>query len=74
MQNKVAVFMINLKPAKMRGVLSQAMIMCASTPEKIEILNVPAGANIGDVVVAEGYLGEYIPAGQVFISKHVCII
>ncbi|XP_069131263.1 aminoacyl tRNA synthase complex-interacting multifunctional protein 1-like [Argopecten irradians] len=58
MQEKVAVFMLNLKPAKMRGVLSQAMIMCASTPEKVEILNVPKGAQIGDKVVTEGYPGE----------------
>ncbi|XP_033742628.1 aminoacyl tRNA synthase complex-interacting multifunctional protein 1-like [Pecten maximus] len=58
MQGRVAVFMLNLKPAKMRGVLSQAMIMCASTPEKVEILNVPQGAQIGDKIVAEGYSGE----------------
>ncbi|XP_071126044.1 aminoacyl tRNA synthase complex-interacting multifunctional protein 1-like [Mytilus edulis] len=58
MQDKVAVFMCNLKPAKMRGVLSEAMIMCASTPEKVEILNVPKGAAIGDKVFAEGYTGE----------------
>lgn len=58
MQDKVAVFMCNLKPAKMRGILSEAMIMCASTPEKVEILRVPPGAQIGDRVTAEGYPGE----------------
>ena len=58
MQDKVAVFMCNLKPAKMRGILSEAMIMCASTPEKVEILNVPQGSNIGDRVYAEGYSGK----------------
>lgn len=57
MQDKVAVFMCNLKPAKMRGVLSEAMVMCASTPEKVEILNVPKGAAVGDRVFAEGYTG-----------------
>ena len=57
MQDKVAVFMCNLKPAKMRGILSEAMIMCASTPEKVEILNVPQDSNIGDRVYAEGYSG-----------------
>lgn len=57
MQDKVAVFMCNLKPAKMRGILSEAMIMCASTPEKVEILDVPQGSNIGDRVYAEGYSG-----------------
>ncbi|XP_060066818.1 aminoacyl tRNA synthase complex-interacting multifunctional protein 1-like [Ylistrum balloti] len=58
MKGRVAVFMLNLKPAKMRGVLSQAMIMCASSPEKVEILIVPKGAQIGDKVVVEGYSGE----------------
>lgn len=57
-QGKVAVFLCNLKPAKMRGVLSEGMIMCASSPEKVEILQVPAGAEIGDRVVCEGYDGE----------------
>ena len=27
--------MCNLKPAKMRGVTSEGMLMCASTPEKV---------------------------------------
>lgn len=35
MQNRIAIFMCNLKPAKMRGVLSEGMLMCASTPEKV---------------------------------------
>lgn len=36
MQDRIAIFMCNLKPAKMRGVLSEGMLMCASTPEKVE--------------------------------------
>ena len=35
MQNRVAIFMCNLKPAKMRGVLSEGMLMCASSPDKV---------------------------------------
>ena len=35
MQNRMVVLLCNLKPAKMRGVLSEAMVMCASTPEKV---------------------------------------
>ena len=31
LQDRVAVFMCNLKPVKMRGIESQAMLMCAST-------------------------------------------
>lgn len=55
MQNRMAVLLCNLKPAKMRGVLSQAMVMCASTPDKVEILDPPAGAQPGDHVHVEGY-------------------
>lgn len=55
MQNRMAVLLCNLKPAKMRGVTSQAMVMCASTPEKVEILDPPAGCQPGDQVHVEGY-------------------
>jgi aminoacyl tRNA synthase complex-interacting multifunctional protein 1 len=58
MQNRMALLMCNLKPAKMRGVLSEAMVMCASTPEKVEILEVPEGAVPGDRIVVDGYPGE----------------
>jgi hypothetical protein len=34
----------------------QAMVMCASTPEKVEILSPPAGSKPGDVVVVDGFL------------------
>ncbi|XP_067143831.1 aminoacyl tRNA synthase complex-interacting multifunctional protein 1 [Centruroides vittatus] len=58
MQNRWVVVLCNLKPAKMRGILSEAMVMCASTPEKVEILNPPSGCVPGDRVSFEGYLGE----------------
>ncbi|XP_047470649.1 aminoacyl tRNA synthase complex-interacting multifunctional protein 1-like [Penaeus chinensis] len=55
MQNRMVVLLCNLKPAKMRGVLSEAMVMCASTPEKVEILAPPEGSQPGDLVEFEGY-------------------
>merc|ERR1711962_567843 len=57
MQGRVGVFLLNLKPAKMRGVLSEGMIMCASSPEKVETLEVPPGAAIGDSVTCPAYPG-----------------
>jgi aminoacyl tRNA synthase complex-interacting multifunctional protein 1 len=57
MQNRKAIFLINLKPAKMRGVMSEGMIMCASSPEKVEIIVPPADVQIGDQVTVEGYTG-----------------
>lgn len=59
MQNRIAVFLLNLKPAKMRGVSSEGMIMCASSPEKVEIIVPPPGVVIGDRVTVEGYAGNY---------------
>ncbi len=35
MQNRKAILLCNLKATKMRGILSEAMVMCASTPEKV---------------------------------------
>lgn len=58
MQNRMVVLLCNLKPAKMRGVVSQAMVMCASSPEKVEILDPPAGALPGDRVICQGFTGE----------------
>ncbi|XP_054846694.1 aminoacyl tRNA synthase complex-interacting multifunctional protein 1 isoform X2 [Eublepharis macularius] len=58
MQNRMAIFLCNLKPAKMRGVVSQAMLMCASSPEKVEILAPPNGAVPGERVTFEGFPGE----------------
>jgi len=58
MQNRMAVLMCNLKPAKMRGIVSQAMVMCASSPDKVEILDPPSGAVPGDRVTFQGFPGE----------------
>ena len=42
----------------MRGIVSEAMVMCASTPEKVEILAPPEGAVPGDLVTVAGYEGK----------------
>ncbi|KAG7483105.1 aminoacyl tRNA synthase complex-interacting multifunctional protein 1 [Solea senegalensis] len=57
MQNRMAVLLCNLKPAKMRGVVSQAMVMCASSPDKVEILDPPGGAVPGERVTFQGFPG-----------------
>merc|ERR1712004_36947 len=57
MQDRMAVLLCNLKPSKMRGIVSEAMVMCASTPEKVEILAPPAGAIPGDLVRVPGFEG-----------------
>ncbi|KAH8402322.1 hypothetical protein KR009_011347 [Drosophila setifemur] len=69
MQNRLVVVMCNLKPAKMRGVTSEAMVMCASTPDKVEVLSPPAGAVPGDLVHCEGYARQ--PDAQLNPKKKV---
>lgn len=59
MQNRMVVLLCNLKPAKMRGVLSQAMVMCASSPEKVEILAPPNGSVPGDRITFDAFPGKY---------------
>ena len=69
MQNRMVLMLCNLKPAKMRGVLSQAMVMCASSPEIVEILDPPPGSVPGDKVVCEGYPGT--PDAQLSAKKKI---
>ena len=42
----------------MRGVVSEAMVMCACTPQKTEILDPPEGAVPGDKIIVEGFIGK----------------
>lgn len=58
MQNRLVVVLCNLKPAKMRGVTSEAMVMCASTPEKVEILVPPSDSVPGDRVICSDFPGD----------------
>jgi len=62
--------MCNLKPAKMRGIVSQAMVMCANCPEKVEIIDPPPGSAPGDRIVFEGYLGKnWLSAKKVLFKR-----
>ncbi|EFJ27840.1 hypothetical protein SELMODRAFT_171855 [Selaginella moellendorffii] len=60
MENRRVCVICNLKPAKMRGVLSQAMVLAASNKEetKVELVEPPEGAVIGERVTCPGYEGD----------------
>lgn len=60
LQNRMAVVLCNLKPAKVRGVVSQATVMCASSADKLEILDPPSGAVLGDRVTFQGFPGTVV--------------
>jgi len=55
MQDRMAILLCNLKPSKMRGIMSEAMVMCASTADKVEILAPPPGSKAGDLVTVDGF-------------------
>ncbi|XP_071706098.1 probable methionine--tRNA ligase [Rutidosis leptorrhynchoides] len=60
MQNRKVCVLCNLKPATMRGIKSQAMVLCASTSDhtKVELVEPPASAVIGERVTFSGFSGE----------------
>lgn len=57
MQDRDVVVLCNLKPAKMRGVESKGMVLCASVdePKQVEPLVPPKDSKPGDRIVVEGY-------------------
>lgn len=70
MENILICVLCNLKPCKLRGVASEAMVLCASSPEKVELMIAPPGAQIGDRLTCEGFTGEPVeqctPKNKVF--------
>lgn len=69
MQNRMVVLCTNLKPSKMRGILSEAMVMCASEDGKVEPIMPPEGSVPGDVITVEGFTGPDKPADKVLNPK-----
>uniref|UniRef100_UPI00398F7D43 tyrosine--tRNA ligase, cytoplasmic n=1 Tax=Pristiophorus japonicus TaxID=55135 RepID=UPI00398F7D43 len=58
LQDRDVVMLCNLKPQKMRGIESQAMLLCASTEgekRKVEPLIPPEGSAPGERVFVEGF-------------------
>lgn len=65
MQDRMVVVLCNLKPAKMRGVESKGMVLCASTDgeeRKVKPLDAPMGSAPGDKVIFESF--EDQPAAE----------
>lgn len=59
MQDRMVVVLCNLKPAKLKGVESKGMVLCASRedPKAVEPLLAPEGSVPGDKCFVEGYEG-----------------
>lgn len=79
MQGRKVVVVCNLKPVKMRGIKSSAMVLAASPKVKegevddhkgpVELVNPPADAKAGDRVFFEGFKGD--PEKQLNPKKKV---
>ncbi|XP_064405435.1 tyrosine--tRNA ligase, cytoplasmic-like isoform X2 [Halichondria panicea] len=52
------VVLCNLKPANMRGIKSEAMLLAASSDDKVELLVPPPGSKPGQRVFVDGYNTE----------------
>jgi len=61
----------NLKPAKLGGFSSCGMVLCAGNADhtKVEFVDVPAGAAIGERVFVEGESGDPVGAGNMKKKK-----
>ena len=64
---------MNMKPVKMRGIFSTAMVMCANEEGKgVEIIDPPAGSVPGDIVSIPGYSApDKLPDTQLNPKKKV---
>lgn len=60
MQNRKVCVLCNLKPVAMRGIKSHAMVLAASNGDhtKVELVEPPASAAVGERVTFAGYSGE----------------
>ncbi|KAB2600439.1 methionine--tRNA ligase [Pyrus ussuriensis x Pyrus communis] len=60
MQNRKVRVLCNLKPANMRGIKSEAMVLAASNSDHttVELVEPPEGAQIGEKVTFLGFVGE----------------
>lgn len=57
----------NLKKSKLKGVVSEAMVLCAKNDGKVELLKPAEGSTPGDAVTAEGV--DYTPVKQLNEKK-----
>lgn len=66
LEGRRVVVLCNLKPRAMRGVVSQGMLMCASSGdhEKVDPLLPHADARIGELVTFEGHRSDPIAPGN----------
>lgn len=60
MQNRRVVLVCNLKPANMRGIKSEAMVLAATSQDgsSVELVEPPESSTVGEPVTVAGFNGE----------------
>ncbi|XXQ38978.1 tRNA-binding domain-containing protein [Plasmodiophora brassicae] len=71
LRNSLCVVFANLKPNKLRGIMSNGMVMCASNADRtvVELISPPEGAVPGDIVTIAGANVPPAPPAQVNPKK-----
>ncbi|DBA04363.1 TPA: hypothetical protein N0F65_002125 [Lagenidium giganteum] len=71
MQGRKVLVLLNLKPAKLGGFKSHGMVLCASdeSHERIEFIEPPADAKVGERVFIDTESGEPLSAAQLKKQK-----
>lgn len=67
MQDRLVVMVCNLKEAKMQGFISSGMVLAANSPDgsKVELIDPPADAEVGERLMIEGLGGEPWPSSKI---------
>jgi len=69
-EGKTILVVCNMKPAKMRGVMSSGMVLCAKQDKTIELIQVPANCKIGDRLLPENVpFGKWSPVSPDVLKK-----
>ncbi|KAK9448571.1 uncharacterized protein V1518DRAFT_417580 [Limtongia smithiae] len=69
MQQRYVIVVANLKPVTMRGIKSEAMVLCASNDDIVEFTTPPEGSKAGDKIFFEGFDGT--PEAQLNPKKKI---
>ena len=71
LEGRLVLVLCNLKPRELAGYNSHGMVLCASSAgkDKVEVVDPPAGAKVGERVTFEGVEGDFAPFAPNQVSK-----
>jgi len=72
-QSKLVVVVRNMKPARLRGIVSQGMLLCAYKNDSVEPIHAPASSAPGDIVAVRGKL-SCMHAGWLTLSQSLLMM